>query len=194
MCHGLWCGGICAPLPRSGVLGPKGRKPEGRCRPRSCLAKQGLERYGDCNSPGSGAPNRATLLARIGMGRCLLGRADLARPGGWEGRLFRRIPNDRKNLPGGPFVCLVAGVRTASSARFPIVDCLFLNRLPPTVQVACRWGRRVKPWGFGGVGRSSVYRRNSGLAGDDVIRVPNGRARSPRGSRSELCEIRRVGS
>src|SRR5208283_1909311 len=57
-----------------GVSGPEGRKPEGRCRPRSCVAKQGLERYGDCNSPGSGAPNRATLFTRIGKGRGLPGR------------------------------------------------------------------------------------------------------------------------
>ena len=133
------------------VSGPEGRKPEGRCRPRSCVAKQGLERYGDCNSPGSGAPNRATLLARIGKGQVLPGRE------GGRVRYLGGYATVRKSArPGGPIDWHSARVLhvTASPATRPIPDCrLSIHRpLPPTVQVACRWGRWVEPWGFGGVG------------------------------------------
>ena len=100
---------------RNGVY--QGRKPQGGCRPRSCVAKQGLERYGDCNSPGSGAPNRATLLARIGKGQGLPGHADLARTGGREGPLFGRIPYDRKNLRGR--VALSTGLLPEFEPRHP---------------------------------------------------------------------------
>jgi hypothetical protein len=110
---------------RNGVY--QGRKPQGGCRPRSCVAKQGLERYGDCNSPGSGAPNRATLLARIGKGRGL--------PAGTAGGLFGRIPYDQKNLRGR--VALSTGIAPEFSgsprhqqpdARLSIADCLTAGR------------------------------------------------------------------
>ena len=77
--------------------------------PASCVAKQGLERYGDCNSPGSGAPNRATLLARIGKGQGL--------PAGTVGGLFERIPYGAKNLRGR--VALSSGLLPEFEPRQP---------------------------------------------------------------------------
>ena len=57
---------------------------------------------------------------------------------------------------------------TPADSKFPIVDCLFHYRSPPTVVVGIRLGRRVEPWGFGRCRRSSVYRRNRGLTGGGV--------------------------
>ena len=126
------------------LSGPQGRNPEGRCRPRSCVAKQGLERYGDCNSPGSGAPNRATLLARIGNGPALPGRADLARPG--AGGLFGRIPYDRKNLAAGwPYrlaCCQSLNRVNPPDSRLPIVHSSTLAAYGPS-RIRVRRRRRT---------------------------------------------------
>ena len=86
---------------------------------RSCVAKQGLERYGDCNSlEWCAEPCNATCTHRQG--------SRLARPGGWEGPLFGRIPYGRKNLRGR--VALSTGHCAVSLNRVsrPIPDC----RLP----------------------------------------------------------------